>query len=226
MRRAPSLFLVILLLGFALACGGGGSAGTANLRFIQGSPDASTVDYLVDGTTESSNLSYGNASTYASVKSGSRHVQIIPVNSTKPLLDQTVSLADSANETLILTGPVAQLKPLVLDDGTTTGTTSSDNVRVVSISNNMGPADVYIVPAGTSLSGATPVAKGLDFDQNTGYVGTGATAGNVDVYLTKPGTQSVYLTTGSVNLSVSTKQTILVLDSPTGGFTFTLLTDQ
>jgi hypothetical protein len=148
------------------------------------------------------------------------------VNSTKPLLDQSVSLADSSNETLILTGPVAQLKPLVLDDGKTTGTTSSDNVRLVNISNSMGPADVYIIPAGTSLSSATPVAQGLDFDQNTGYVGTGSTSGNVDVYLTKPGSQSVYLATGSLNLSVSQKQTIIVLDSPAGGFTFTLLTDQ
>jgi hypothetical protein len=57
-------------------------------------------------------------------------------------------------------------------------------------------------------------------------VGTGSTSGNVDVYLTKPGTQSVYLATGSLNLSVSQKQTIIVLDSPAGGFTFTLLTDQ
>jgi len=153
-------------------------------------------------------------------------VQIIPVNSTKPLLSQTVSLADSANETLVLTGPSTQLKPLVLDDGTTTGTTSSNNVRIVNISNTMGPADVYIVPAGTSLSGATPVASALDFDQNTGYIGTGSTTGNVNVYLTKPGTQSVYLSTGSLNLSVSAKQTILALDSPTGGFTFILLTDQ
>ncbi len=227
MRRVASLFLVVLSLGFAFACGGGGSsAGTANLRFIQGSPDAPPVNYLVDGATQSSNLLYGNASTYASVKSGTRDVQIIPVNATKALLAQTVSLADSANETLILTGPVAQLKPLVLNDGTTSGTTSSNNVRVVNISIAMGPADIYIIPAGGSLSGATPVAKALDFDQNTGYVGTGSTSGNFDVYITKPTTQNVYLSTGSLNLSTSQKQTILVLDSPSGGFTFTLLTDQ
>ena len=227
MRRVASLFLVVLSLGFAFACGGGGSsAGTANLRFIQGSPDAPPVNYLVDGATQSSNLLYGNASTYASVKSGTRDVQIIPVNATKALLAQTVSLADSANETLILTGPVAQLKPLVLNDGTTTGTTSSNNIRVVNISISMGPADVYIIPAGSSLGSATPVATALDFDQNTGYVGTGSTSGNFDVYITKPTTQNVYLSTGSLNLSTSQKQTILILDSPTGGFTFTLLTDQ
>ena len=226
MRRAASLFLVISLLGFALACGSGSSSSTANLRFIQGSPDAPPVNYVVDKATQSSNLLYGNASTYASVKSGNRNVQIIPVNSTKPLLSQTVTLADSANETLILTGPVAQLKPLVLTDGTTAGTTSSNNVRIVNISTTMGPADVYIIPAGNSLSTATPVATDLDFDQNTGYIGTGSTSGNFDVFLTKPTTQFIYLTTGSLNLSTTQKQTILVLDSPHGGFTFTLLTDQ
>jgi hypothetical protein len=226
LRRAASLSLSILLFGFALACGGGGSSSTANLRFVQGSPDAPAVDYVVDKTTESSNLLYGGASSYASVKTGTRNVQIIPVNSTNPLLSQSVSLADSAHETLIMTGPVAQLKPLILDDGTTTGTTSSDNLRVVNISTLMGPADVYVIPAGGSLSGATPVATGLDFDQNTGYIGTGSTSGNFAIYLTKPTTQSVYLSTGSLNLSTSSKQTILVLDSPSGGFTFILLTDQ
>lgn len=226
MRRAASLFLVISLLEFALACGSGSSSSTANLRFVQGSPDAPPVNYIVDKATQSSNLLYGNASTYASVKSGNRNVQIVPVNSTKPLLAQTVTLADSANETFILTGPVAQLKPLVLTDGTTTGTTSSNNVRIVNISTTMGPADVYIIPAGNSLSTATPAATSLDFDQNTGYIGTGSTSGNFDVYLTRPTTQFIYLATGSLNLSTTQKQTILVLDSPTGGFTFTLLTDQ
>lgn len=220
-----SLFLVVMSFGFVLACGGGSSSNTANLRFVQGSPDAPPVDYVVDKATQSSDLLYGNASSYASVKSGNRNVQIIPTNSTKPLLAQTVTLADNANETLILTGPVAQLKPLVLDDGTTTGITSSNNVRVVNISNTMGPADVYIIPAGSSLSTATPVAKALDFDQNTGYVGTGGTSGNFNVYFTKPTTQFLYLSTGSLNLSTTQKQTILVLDSP-NGLGFILLTDQ
>ena len=226
MRWAASIFL-ILLLAVALACGGGsGSSGTANLRFVQGSPDAPVVNYVVDNTTQSSNLLYGNASSYASVKSGTRQVQIVPANSTKPLLSQTVSLGDSANETLILTGPVSQLKPLVLNDGTTTGTTSSNNLRVVNISSTMGPTDVYVLPAGANLSSATPVATGLAFDQDTGYIGTGSTSGNFNLYMTAPGTQHVYLSTGSLNLSTTQKQTVLVMDAANGGFTFILLTDQ
>ncbi len=226
MRRAAALSFIFLLCGLALACGGGSTPSTASLRFVQGSPNTPAVDFIVDKTTQGSDLLYGNASSYASVTSGTRQVQIVPTNSTTPLLSQTVSLADSANETLVLTGPASQLKPLVLDDGTTTGTTSSNNVRIVNISLTMGPADVYMVAAGANLSGATPVATSLDFDKDTGYIGTGSTSGNVTLYLTAPGTQKVYLSTGSLNLSITQKQTIMVLDSPTGGFTFTVLTDQ
>jgi hypothetical protein len=199
---------------------------------VQGSIDAPSVDFLVNGTTHQSDMLYGNASSYVSVKAGNSQVQAIPVDSTKPLLDQTVSLADSANETVILTGRVAQLKPFVLNDGSTTtgGTTGAASVRVVSISTQMGPADVYIIPSGGTLSSATPVSSGLDFDQDTGYqsvdVGTGTTAANYTVYMTVPGTKSVYISTGPLTFSPSKKQTVIILDGPAGGFTFTQLTDQ
>jgi hypothetical protein len=233
-RAAIGLFLTTLLV-LAPACGGGGggsgSSATANIRFVQGSIDAPSVDFLVNGTTQESDMLYGNASSYVSVKAGNSQVQVIPVDSSKPLLDQTFSLADSGNETVILTGPVAQLKPLVLDDGaTTTGaTTGVASVRVVSVSSHLGPADVYIIPSGGSLSGSTPVSSGLDFDQDTGYqpvnVGTGSGA-NYTVYMTVPGTQSVYISTGPLTFTPAKKQTVIILDGLAGGFTFTQLTDQ
>jgi hypothetical protein len=233
LRRAAIGFLLSSLLVLGPACGGGsGSGSTANIRFVQGSIDAPSVDFLVNGTTHQSDMLYGNASSYVSVKAGNSQVQAIPVDSTKPLLDQTVSLADSANETVILTGRVAQLKPFVLNDGSTTtgGTTGAASVRVVSISTQMGPADVYIIPSGGTLSAAAAVSSGLDFDQDTGYqsvdVGTGTTGANYTVYMTVPGTKSVYISTGPLTFSPSKKQTVIILDGPAGGFTFTQLTDQ
>lgn len=234
MRRAAIGWFVSCLLVLTLACGGGGGGATTNagVRFVQGSIDAPSVNFVVDGTTQQSDMLYGNASSYVSVKAGNSQIQVIPVNSTKPLLDQTVSLADSANETVILTGPVAQLKPLVLNDGSTTtgGTSGVASVRVVNISTQMGPADVYILPSGAGLAGATPVADGLDFDQDTGYqsvtVGTGS-SGNFTVFMTVPGTQSVYISTGPLTFAAAKKQTVIILDKPSGsGFAFTQLTDQ
>jgi hypothetical protein len=226
------LFLSSLFV-LAPACGGGSSSSsTASIRFVQGSIDAPPVDFLVNGTAQKSNMLYGNASSYVSVTGGNSQVQVIPVNSTKPLLDQTVSLADSANETIVLTGPLAQLKPLVLNDGSTTtgGATSVASLRVVNISTQMGPADVYLIPSGGSLQGATPVSSGLSFDQDTGYqslnVGTGTNGADYTVYMTIPGTQSVFISTGPLTFTENKKQTVVILDGVSGGFTFTQLTDQ
>ncbi len=227
MRWAAPVVFVSLILAVAPGCGGGGSSSTtANLRFVQGSPDAPPVDFLVGGTTETSNMLYGNASSYVSVKAGTVHVQVIPVNSTKPLLDQSVSLAGSANETLFLTGPVTQLKPLVLNDGVTTSTTATtNNVRVVNISTQMGPADVYIVAPGVNLASATAVSSGLAFDQSTSYTAL-TQGGNYEVYMTVPGGLTVYLATGPLTFATKLQQTVVVEDAPAGGFTFSVLDDQ
>jgi hypothetical protein len=227
---APVIFISLLLI-LAPGCGGGGStSNSASLRFVQGSPDAPAVDFVVDGTTQTSNILYGNASAYVTVKSGSRDVQIIPVNSSSPVLTQKISLADSARETLLMTGPVAQPKSVVLSDTTTTTTTSQ--VRVVNISNAMGPADVYILAPGLSLASATPVGKGVAPGQDTGYqsatVGTGSAGGNYVVYMTVPNTLNVYMSTGPLSFatSASQRQTVVILDAAGGGFTFSVLTDQ
>ncbi len=227
MRWAAPVVFVSLVLFFASGCGGGGgSSSTANLRFVQGSPDAPAVNLLVNGTTETSNMLYGNASGYVSVKAGTVHVQVIPVNSTKPLLDQSVSLADSAHETLFLTGPVSQLKPLVLKDGVATSTTTTtNNVRVVNISTQMGPADVYLVAPGVNLGAATAVASGLAFGQNTTYT-TFTQGGNYEVYMTVPGSLTVYLATGPLTFASKLVQTVVIEDAPAGGFTFSVLDDQ
>src|SRR5207245_1306026 len=123
----------------------------------QSSPDAPHSNVLVDGASVATNLGYGNGTGYISVKSGSRHIQIIPVNGSSPILDESLSISSGANQTLLLTGPAASIKPVVLADGGTKVTTGDGYVRVVNASSSMGPADVYIVAAGTSIAGVQPI---------------------------------------------------------------------
>ena len=232
MRRGVPLSALFLFLTLWLACGSSGSSSdTGNLRFVQGSPDAPAVNFVVDGTTQTSDMLYANASDYVSLKPGSRHVQIIPLNSSKPLFDQTVSMTSSVYQTLFLTGPVAQLKPVLLTDTATTSTTAPiQNVRVVNISLKMGPADVYIVDPSVNLSSATPVATGLSFGQDTGYQAITSPAGsnpvNFEVVLTVPTTHNAYLVTGPQSLTSGKNETIVIEDGAAGGFTFGTLQDQ
>jgi len=232
LRRGVLVSFVFLIQMCWLGCGGGSSSSdTGSLRFVQGSPDAPAVDLLVDGKTQTSDMLYANSSDYISLKKGSRHVQVIPVNGSKPLLDQTVSVGSSDFHTLLLTGPVAQLKPVLLTDTVaSTTTTPVDNVRVINISVQMGPADVYIVAPGVNLATATPVATNLTLSQDSGYQAitgsTGSGTGSYEVFVTAPGTRNAYLTTGSLAVASSKNQTVVIEDAPAGGFTFTVLQDQ
>jgi hypothetical protein len=212
-------------LGIACLIGcGSSSSGTANLRIFQASPDAPHVNILIDGASTAPNIVYGNNTGYLSLKSGSHHVQAVPVNSSTPIFDQSISVASSSNHTLLLTGAAASIKPVTLTDGGTTTTTGDGHVRVLNASSTMGPADVYIVPAGSSIAGVQPTSAALAFDKDTGY--KLIAAGSFQVFLTAPGTTNAYVSTGPINLTSGQNQTVVALDGVSGGFTYALLIDQ
>jgi hypothetical protein len=85
MRTAPSMLLsrtrlfasvLVVALAVSLAsCASGGSTtpvatGNANVRFLNGSPDAGAIDVLVNGKAIVSNLAYGQLSAYQSIAVG------------------------------------------------------------------------------------------------------------------------------------------------------------
>ncbi len=190
------------------------------------SPDAPPVDILIDGSEVAGSVAYTNSTPYLSVKSGNRSVEGRAVSNSKTIFQETVAVPESANQTLIVTGSAAQTKTLVLTDGKASSTvaTGQGSVRVVNASSNMGPADIYIVNAGTGLSGATPVATGVDFDESTTYQLTAI--GNYEVFMTAPGTTNVFVHTGPLALTQGQFQTVLAVDGTNSGFNYLVLTDQ
>jgi len=215
------LFGLCLVVLFSVGCGGSSSSDTAQLRVFYGATGASSVNVLIDGSIVAGNLNYGAATDYLTVKAGSIHVQAIPVSGGSPVLDQTISIPASAHQTLVVTGASSS----ALTDGGSTAVTGDGHVRVFNASNSMGSSDVYIVNPGTGLTGATAVKQGLAFNTDTGY--QAFPAGNFEVFMTVPGTATVNLATGPLNLaSTGTNETVIVFDSASGGFTYILLTDQ
>lgn len=223
MGRSVEVTAIVGLLFFALSCGGSGSS-TGQIRFVQASPGQPLLNLFVDGKQQASNLDYGNATAYLTVNPGSRHVQAVPVSGGSAAFDVSVPVTSSKNTTVLMTGPTSGVKSVVLTDGGTTAVTGDGFVRVLDASLTMGPADVYIVTAGTSLSGVQPVSANLSFDQDGGY--QQVVAGDYEVILTKPGTQIALLDTGPINLTAAQNWTLVVLDGSGGGFTFTTMQDQ
>lgn len=209
---------------FITGCGSNSSSKTGQLRFMQASPSAPHVDVLIDNVKQGSNLAYGNATGYLTVKIGNRRLDAEPVNSTSPILDISVPITESGNTTVLLTGSTGNITSLSLTDGGTTSTTGDGYVRVVNASVSMGAADVYIVPAGSGINGVTPVATGLALNQSAGYHLT--PAGNYEVFMTSPGTSSILLDSGPINLASGENWTFVALDGAGGGSSFSLLKDQ
>lgn len=227
MGRCAGVFALCLAVIGAIGCGGSSSSDTTQqLRIVMASPDATPVDILFDGTQIATSLAFTNSTAYLPVKSGSRHIQALTVSNSTSVFDQTISITASANETLLLTGPVAKMQSLLLIDGATntTITPGDGKVRVVNASQTMGPADVYIVNAGTSLAGATPTSTALAFGKATDY--TLEIIGDFQVVMTQPGTTNVLLNTGPLDLIQSQFKTVVAVDAVGGGFNFIVLTDQ
>jgi len=215
---------VLLAVFVGAGCGGHSDNSTAQLRVVQASPGAPQVNVLVDKVSVATNLNYGDSTVYLTVKTGSRHIQIVPVNGSSPILDQTLSFAASAKQSVVLTGPSTSIQPIVLTDGGTPATAGDGQVRVLDASGTMGPADLYLVPAGTTISGVSPQVASLTFDKDTGYLLL--VPGNYEVFLTAPGTKNAFLSTGPINLAANVDQTIVALDGAMSGFTYALLVDQ
>jgi hypothetical protein len=225
--RRVGVVALCLAIVFTIACGGdSNSSTTQQLRIVMASPDAASVDILIDGTQVATSLAYTNSTAYLPVKSGSRHIQALTVSNSTSVFDQAISITTSANETLLLTGPVAKMQPLLLTDGATntTITTGDGKVRVVNAAQTMGPADIYIVNAGTSLAGATPTFPDVAFGKATDY--TLQTIGDFQVFMTQPGTTTVLLNTGPLDLTQSQVKTLVAVDEVGGGFNFIVLADQ
>ncbi len=148
----------------------------------------------------------------------------MPASGGAAVLDQTIAVGSSSNQTLVATGSSSSATGIVLADGGTTATTGDGYVRVVNASSDIGVADVYIVAAGTSIVGTTPAASGLGFNQSSSY--QLIVAGNFDVFFTAPGTTNVILSTGPLTLTASTNETLVAYDDASGGSTYQVITDQ
>jgi hypothetical protein len=221
--RLGLLGLGRLGLGLCLLSGcGGSSSTTGSLRFVQASPDAPAVAVYNERTRISASLSYGNNTPYFSFVSGSR-LRLYQGSSSQVLFQATPLITSGANETLILTGHIANPTSILLADGGTSPATGDGEVRVVNASQNIGTADVYVISSGTGISGIPPTVAGLAFNSSAGY--DQIPEGSYEVVMTAPNTKNVLLDTGAITLT-SGNQTLVALDGPTGGFTFALLTDQ
>lgn len=208
---------ILLIAG----CGGGG--GGTRFRLMNAVPDEPSLDVLIDSTSVSSNLAYGTSTGYLSEKSGSHQVTIEPSGSSTSLLQQSISFASGSDTTVISSNFSSSVANLVLNDDNSAPASGDFKIRVVNASPNLGPADLYIVAPGTSLNTVSPTLSNLSFGTTTPY--QSLAAGNYEIELTSVGQKFAAIDSGSITLSSGQVRTFVGLNSPQGGFSYTMLQD-
>ena len=220
-RRWP-LFASGLILGMiVLTAGCGSSSSNANLRFVNVTPDESSLDFLINGNNQGS-VSYGTTSGYKSVGSGSEHLQIEPTGTTTAIIDTTTTAASGAYVSMFSLNFSFAVSNIILTDDNSAPSSGNFKLRIVNASPGLGTQDVYIVPAGTDIITVSPTISGLAFGAASGY--SSLAAGNYEIFFTGPSSKFVNVDSGSITFNAGQIRTGLALNT-SSTFGWTMLSD-
>src|SRR5687768_1793805 len=117
---------------------------TAQLRVVHASPDAPNVDVLVDDAAALTNVPFKAASEYLSVPSGARNLKVRAAGTSTVVIDQNATVVEGRAYTVLATGRVASIAPLVLEDDLTNPASGNIRLRLVHASPTAGNVDIYV----------------------------------------------------------------------------------
>ena len=161
-------------------------------------------------------VAFGAASSYTSVASGSRTVEIQANSAT--LFNQTLSVA-SGNNTVLATNS----GPTIFTDHKTTPSSGNIQIRVINASTSLGMADIYVVTPGVDISTVNPTFSSLAYQSASSYATV--SAGSYQIEFAQAGSKNVLINSNAISFSSGQIRTVLALDNPSGGFTIAVLSD-
>ena len=220
MKTAPTLALALALLASLAVTGCGdddptASTPTAQLRVVHASPDAPNVDVLVDGAVALANVPFPAASPYLAVPAGTRNLQVRAAGTAMTVIDADAELAEGSAYTVLATGRVANIAPLVLVDDLTAPAAGNARLRLVHGSPSAGPVDIYVTAPGAELAGAQPTLSAVPFRVASAYLQV--PAGTYRVRVTPAGSRTVALDVNDVQLAAGQVRTAVAIDARGGG---------
>jgi hypothetical protein len=188
---------------------------TAQLRVVHASPDAPNVDVLVDGAAALTNVPFRAASAYLAVPAGARNLRVRATGTATVVIDQSATLTAGRAYTVLATGRVASIAPLVLEDDLTNPAAGNVRVRLVHASPTAGNVDIYVTAPTADIATAAPTLSNVAFRAASGYLEV--PAGTYRVRVTPAGTKTVAIDVNNVTLAAGQIRTAVAVDAAGGG---------
>jgi hypothetical protein len=215
-RTARISALAVLAAGLAGCQGIAGTQPTAQVRVIDASPDAPSLDIYQNSQAGLYNLGFGTVTSYIPVAAGT-YTHAAYVAGTQQQLAQVRGNFATGGQYTVLTGNIAaNLQMAVLKDQASPAPSGQVALRLLGQATHSGPVDVYLLPAGFSLAGASPIAAGVNFGTNTGYFNVPSGTYSIVAYPAglPPSATSPAYTGSQATYPATSVRTILLLDQP------------
>ena len=198
-----------------------GPEGEARVRVVHASPDAPSVDVLLDDAEVLSDVPYLAASDYLAASAGDHNLKVNAAGTATTVIDADVTLADGTDYTVIASGLVAEITPIVLVDDNSTPAAGSARVRAIHGAPSAPAVDIYVTAPGADIEAVVPVLTGVAFGDVADYLEV--PAGDYQVRVTPAGTKTVAIDSGALTLESGQVRTTIAVDAPGGGAPFDIL---
>jgi outer membrane murein-binding lipoprotein Lpp len=193
MKRIWWVTATIAVLSLVAGCkNNGNNQNSTDMRVLNAVIDAEPLDVLVDGDVKAAAVALGVTSPYSNFSSGTRDVQVRSSTLGTILSDKSVALGDGVHSTLVVYGKRSSISTLVLtDDNPTAPASGNFDFRVLGLSPDTGPVDVYLTASDVSSVPAT--IPNVGFGAVTTF--SEVTAGSYKIIFTTAGTKDVIFQT-------------------------------
>lgn len=199
----------------------GPAAGEARVRVVHASPDAPSVDVLVDNAQVLAGVPYLAASDYLAVSAGNRNLKVNAAGTATTVIDANVGLTNGVDYTVIASDLVASIAPIVLQDDNSAPAAGNVKVRAIHGAPSAPAVDIYVTAPGADLANETPTLANVAFGDVADYIE--APAGSYQVRVTPVGDKTVVIDSGTLALASGQVRTAIAVDVAGGGAPFDLL---
>jgi len=209
----------------ALAAGLGGCQGIAGIqpvsqvRVIDVSPDAPALDIHQNSAASLYNVGFGTVSSYIPLTPGSYTHAAFTAGTQQQLATVRGSFATGGQYTLLTGNIAANLQMTLLRDQSTPAPNGQIALRFLNQATRAGAIDLYLLPPGSGIASASPIATGVNFGSNTGYLTAPSGIYSILAYPsgTAPSASAPAYTGSQVAYPASSAHTIILIDQPPSG---------
>jgi len=173
------------------------------VRLVHASPDAPSMDLLVNGTVILSDLEYGSISEYAATSMGTYQVQVVPAGTAGPaLIDESLTFGSGESYTIAATDVMTSITPILIEDDNTIPSLGQARVRFMHLSPDAPAVDI-------AVAGGPVLFANVAFGTVSDYVTV--RGGAYDLQVRLAGTMMVVMTLPGVQLASDAVHTVCAI---------------